>query len=81
VEQFIIKQQHYINGASVSLPVDNEPVCKDFVSQYVLVVDSCADTIKQVERSAIGYIGNGSTVTIDGLIYKSFGIQTIYNVE
>ncbi len=67
-----------LNGEEVSLPVGGEALCKEFISKYILVVDSCADTIKQVERSAVEYIGNGSTVTIDGLIYKSFGIQVIY---
>lgn len=77
----LLSQEFQLNGNDLNLPVNSEPVCKDFISKYVLVVDSCADTIIQVERSAIEYIGNGSTVTIDGLIYKSFGIQEIYPSE
>ena len=71
-------QTFSLNGNDLDLPTDSEAVCKEFISKYVLVVDSCEDTIRQVDRSLIEYIGDGSTVTIDGLIYRSFGIQQIY---
>ena len=70
-----------LNDEDLSLPVDTQAVCKEFISKYVLVVDSCNDTIKQVKRSDVEYIGGGQTVTIDGLIYKSFGIQNILEDE
>jgi len=67
-------QSFTLNGQGISLPVETELQCKEFISKYVLIVDSCEDTIK-------GYVGNGSTVTIDGLFYRSFGIKYIYASE
>ncbi len=75
--QLLSVNEFLMGDEVIAMPIKDEAICKSFVDKFVFIIDPCNELITQVLRSKIDYIGRGTQVMINGLLYKSYGIQTL----